>query len=439
MTSPAFADALAQFDETINTSVTNTEAAVNSAPAGAVQSGIDTDSLVAALLNFGQLAGDVGDVFAETFEAVINEALTAGILATAIVSDIETAVDKALPTAPVGHVAVSAVAPADTVTVSSVLAQVQEEIATNAELLNTVKDNAEDEKPANIPAGLEIQVLGGQILFQQDIDAVINSFPSTVSDENESNAFLIATLQNLLLSEQNLSNILNEIDTNNNLEQPISLTGLNVFLVLVDAVILTDVAVAAGSYGQFALDVLAGELFTVSAVGPYTVDVPSGATFVDIVLVGGGGGGGGYNAAGSGSGGNGEATTATPTGGSTAIAIGGTGGASTTTTAASAGGSPGTQSFDGQTYTGGSGGTVGASSAGGNGGAPGGGGGGGANGAYGGAGGSAGEWATQTFAITDDITTISGSIGAGGTSGAATNASTGGTGGNGSAYFYFYT
>ncbi len=438
MTSPVFSDALTLIDDTINTSFTAAESSVNSAPAGGIQSGIDVDALGSALVDFGLVAADVGDVFAEMFEAVINEALTAGILATGIITAVEQGIKTALGPTP-GFAAAPAATAADTVTVSSVLAQVQQEITTTAALLNTVSQNAEGQTPANIPAGLETQVLGGQTLFQQNIDAVINSFPSSVSDENETNAFLIATLQNLLLNEQNLSNILNEIDTNNNLEQPISLTGLNVFLVLADAAIITDVAVAAASYGQFALDVLTGELFTVSAVGPYTVDVPSGATFVDILLVGGGGGGGGYNTAGAGTGGNGETTTATPLGGSTLIATGGAGGASTTATAATAGGSPGNESFDGQTYVGGIGGTVGASSAGGNGGAPGGGGGGGATGNYGGAGGAAGVWATQTIAITDDITTITGSIGAGGTSGAATNASVGGAGGQGSAYFYFYT
>jgi hypothetical protein len=58
------------------------------------------------------------------------------------------------------------------------------------------------------------------------------------------------------------------------------------------------------------------QLVTVSAVGSYTVPIPSGATSVDMVLIGGGGGGGGYETAGSGTGGDGGATTATPTGGS---------------------------------------------------------------------------------------------------------------------------
>jgi hypothetical protein len=430
MTSPVFSDALALFDDTVTVSVTAAELLVDIAPSGAVQSGIDFEALGSALLDFGQVAGDVGNVFAEDFKAVITEVLNAATLAAQIAAAIHGAVIIAGKIADLAASAAGVAAAADTVTVSSVLAQVKEEIATTATALSTVFQNATDD--------LEAQVLGGQVVFQQDIDAVINSFPATVSDANESNAFLIDTLQNLLAFEQYLNTLFSEIDTNTELGQTISLTGLNVLLVLVDAVILTDVAIAAASYASFALELYIGELFTVSAVGPYTVDVPSGATFADIVLVGGGGGGGGYNAAGSGTGGNGGDTTATPAGGSTLAATGGAGGASTTGTTATAGGSPGTESFDGQTYAGGSSGTVGASSAGGNGGTPGGGGGGGANGSLGGSGGAAGVWAAQTIAITDDITTISGSIGAGGASGAATNTYLGGAGGHGSAFFYFY-
>jgi hypothetical protein len=433
MTAPVFSDALALFDDTVTLSVTGAELVVDLAPAGAVQSGMDFDALGSALLDFGQVAGDVGNVFAEDFKAVITEVLNAASLAAAIVTDILNAVKIAGKIADLAGSAAAAVAVAtaeDTATVSSVLAQVQEEITTTAAALNTVFQKATDD--------LEAQVLGGQVVFQQDIDAVINSFPATVSDANESNTFLIDTLQNLLAFEQYLNTLFSEIDTNTDLEQPISLTGLNVLLVLVDAVILTDVAVAAASYASFALELYTGELFTVSAVGPYTVDVPTGATFVDMVLIGGGGGGGGYNTAGAGTGGDGGNTTATPAGGATLAAAGGAGGGSATGITATAGGSPGTEAFDGQTFPGGSGGTVGASSAGGNGAAPGGGGGGGANGSLGGAGGAAGVWSTQTITITDDITTISGSIGAGGASGAATNTFLGGTGGHGSAFFYFY-
>ncbi len=328
-----------------------------------------------------------------------------------------------------------------TPTVSSVLAQVQQEITTTATTLNTIFENAKAQTPANIPASFEAQLLGGQIVFQQDVDAVINSFPASVSDANESNAVLIGTLQNLLLTEQNLNTLFSEIDTNNNLEQPISLTGLNILLVAADANILLDVNFAFAAYAAFAIEALTGELFTVSAVGSYTQAVPTGAKFVDIVLVGGGGGGGGYNAAGAGTGGNGGNTTATPTGGSTLTAAGGAGGASTTGAANSAGGSPGTESFDGQSYTGGAGGAKGNNSAGGNGAAPGGGGGGGgAFGSFGGAGGAAGAWATETIPITSGITSITGSVGAGGTAGAAVNGiDIGGTGATGRAFFYFYS
>jgi hypothetical protein len=327
-----------------------------------------------------------------------------------------------------------------TPTVSSVLAQVQEEIATTATTLNTIFENAKAQPAGNIPASFEAQLLGGQIVFQQDIDAVINSFPSSVADANESNAVLIATLQNLLLTEQNINTLFSEIDTNNNLEQPISLTGLNALLVAADALILLDVNFAFAAYATFAIEALTGELFTISAVGTYTQAVPTGAKFVDVVLVGGGGGGGGYNAAPSGTGGNGGATTATPTGGSTLTAAGGAGGAASEGAAATAGGSPGTESFDGQTYSGGAGGAKGNNSAGGNGAAPGGGGGGGGSfGSFGGAGGVAGVWAAQTIPITSGITSITGSVGAGGTSGAAINPATGGTGAAGRAFFYFYS
>lgn len=327
-----------------------------------------------------------------------------------------------------------------TPTVSSVLAQVQQEITTTATSLNTIFQNAKAQPAGNIPASFEAQLLGGQIVFQQDIDAVINSFPSSVSDANESNEILIATLQNLLLTEQNLNTLFTEIDTNNNLEQPISLTGLNALLVAADANILLDVNFAFAAYALFALEALTGELFTVSTVGDYTVDVPAGSTFVDIVLVGGGGGGGGYQNPGYGTGGNGGATTATPAGGATLTAAGGTGGASATNTA-TAGGSPGTESFDGQTYTGGTGGAVGYNGVGGNGTAPGaGGGGGGAFGSYGGVGGTAGVWAAETIAITADITTITGIVGAGGTGGSGTTTATnGGAGAIGRAFFYFYS
>lgn len=40
------------------------------------------------------------------------------------------------------------------------------------------------------------------------------------------------------------------------------------------------------------------QLVTISATGSYSVPIPSGATSVDMVLIGGGGGGGGYETGG---------------------------------------------------------------------------------------------------------------------------------------------
>lgn len=324
-------------------------------------------------------------------------------------------------------------------TVSSVLAQVQTQDAANLTLVNTVFTDAKNQPDSNVPAGFEAQLLGGQILFQQDISAFLTSLPATVSDANESNAILIATLQNLLLIEQDLNNTLSQIDTNDNYEQSIALTALNVVVVADDALILTDVAVAAVFYAAFALEGLTGDLVTVSTPGAYSVTVPSGATFVDLVLIGGGGGGGGYNTVGSGTGGAGGATTATPTGGSMLTAAGGTGGANAGNAAATAGVAPASESFDGQTYTGGTGGAAGHSSVGGNGTAPGAGGGGGAYGSTGGVGGTAGVWAAETIAITAGMTTITGTVGAGGTGGTSLSTEVGGTGGTGKAFFYFYS
>ncbi|UQX12263.1 hypothetical protein [Candidatus Mycobacterium methanotrophicum] len=166
MTAPVLSDALTLFDDTITTSVTAAQLLVNTAAPGAVQSGIDFAALGSALLDFGQVGGDVGNVFAQDFQAVINEALTAGILASSIVADIETAISTAATIAAAAGGAAAAAVP----TVSSVLAQVQEQITTNATYLNTVFQNAKGQPASNLPAGLEAQVLGGQIVFQQDIE-----------------------------------------------------------------------------------------------------------------------------------------------------------------------------------------------------------------------------------------------------------------------------
>jgi len=454
MTTPVtFTEAVNTFYGAISTPVANAQAAVNTAPPGAVQSGIDFTVLGTALLDFGQVAADAVNVFAQDFEAVISETLaaigdvlSAGILAGTIVGDIIAGVAAAGAAGAAGNPAATAAvasggaaAPAATVTVSSVLAQVQAQSTTNLTLLNTVFQNTKGQLP--VPTGNEGQFLGGQILFLQDINTFLNSLPSSLSTTNDSNQALIATLQNLLLIEQDLNNTLSQIETNDTYEQPIALTGLNVVVVLDDALILTDVAAAAITYAFFAYEALSKELVTVSAPGAYTVPVPSGATYVDIVLKGAGGGGGGYNTAGAGTGGTGGDTTATPSGGSTLTAVGGPGGASSETATASAGGSAGSEDFDGYTYGGGTGGAAGSNSVGGNGTAPGGGGGGGgAFGSYGGTGGAAGAWAAETIAITSGMTEITGSVGTGGTGGASTDVfAVGGSGGNGEAFFRFYS
>ena len=64
-------------------------AVVNTSPPGAVQSGIDFVSLATAFADYGQLAGDVIQVFAQDFEAVISESLAAASLASGIIADIE--------------------------------------------------------------------------------------------------------------------------------------------------------------------------------------------------------------------------------------------------------------------------------------------------------------------------------------------------------------
>jgi len=325
-------------------------------------------------------------------------------------------------------------------TASSVLAQVLTQDATNLTYVNQVLTDAKNQGGfANLPAGFESQFLGGQILFQQDISTFLNSLPTSLSEINDTNPGLISSLTTLLQLESDLNNTLHQIDTYDNLEQPIQLTGLNVVVLFDDALILTEVSAIGFAYAGFAYAALTGSLVTVNTPGAYSVNVPSGATFVDMVLMGGGGGGGGYNTAGTGSGGTGGATTATPAGGSMLTAAGGPGGANNTV-AATVGGSPGNKVWDGQTYSGGTGGAVGSNSAGGNGTAPGaGGGGGGAYGSYGGAGGTAGQWALETLAVTSGMTTITGTVGAGGTGGTSVSTEIGGTGAHGEAFFYFYS
>jgi len=446
MTSP-FPYVTSVFALEVNPAVTAASLALNTSPPGATQSGIDFNALISLGLDFAVEAGNVGNVFAQMFEAVITEVLAAASLATGIVSDIEAAIsigiDAGKTAGAAAAASAAAAAPATTTTVSSVLAQVQAQAATNLTLVQSVFQDATTQASGtygNVTAGLEAQVLGGQILVQQDINAFLNSLPSTLSAENDSNSLLIATMQNLLLILQNQNNTLNQIKTYQDLVQPIDLTVANVSLILEDANIVLDVAFAAITYAYFVYELLVGELVSVTTVGNYTVAIPTGATWVDIVLIAGGPGGGGYNTPGAGTGAAGGATTATPNGGATVTAVSAPGGASATGTTASAGGSPGNLSYDGGSYSGGFGGGAGYNGAGGTGTAPGGSGGGGASfGSYGGAGGSANTWTKTTIQITSGMTEFTGTVGAGGAGGAAENTAVGGHGATGAAYFRFYS
>lgn len=381
---------------------------------------------------------------------MITEVLAAATLASSIAGNIETAISIGVDAGKPGFAVAAAAATADTVT--SVLAQAQAAAAATlnafttyyAALTNptpsTNPDSVQLSTSPNLPSGNELQVLGGYILFQQQINDYLNSLPTTVGAANESNAGVIGLLQNLITAENNLMTLLDEIETNMTYEQASALTGLNVQLVYNAGAILGDADLVAVTFALWALEGLTGTPASVTTAGAYTVPIPAGTKYMDIVLIGGAGAGGGYDTPGSGTGGDGEATTATPTGGSTLTANGGTGGASSQTALASAGASAGTEFFDGRTYTGGTGGALGYSSAGANGTAPGGGGGGGASALIiGGQGGTAGEWAEQTLAVTAEMTEITGTVGAGGTGGASSSTEPGGNGAPGAAYFYFYS
>lgn len=71
-------------EATINPAVATAQAALVLSPPGAVQSGIDFTALGDASLDFVQLAGDVGNVFCQDFEAVITEGLAVANLVAAI-------------------------------------------------------------------------------------------------------------------------------------------------------------------------------------------------------------------------------------------------------------------------------------------------------------------------------------------------------------------
>jgi hypothetical protein len=440
MTSPyTFSEALALVEATVDdtTLVTNFVANTSTVPPGVAMIEADVNALLNLTLYYGQVGGDLVNVFAEQFQAIILEALAAGTLAAAIVGNIETAAAGAAGGAKPGAVTSNP-------TASQVLAQVQQQSAAALTALNTAFTQANELPAFNTTAGIEAQFLGGQILFQQNLDTFLNSLPSTLTPVEDSNAGLIASLQNLLLILSNLTTIFPQMYTNCFYAQPISLVLDNFIVFLGDSGIMLDIFGIATTYGGFAYELLVGGSPVINETpGSYSVAIPTGATWVDIILLGAGAGGGGYNTSPV-PGGNGGNTTATPTGGSTYTAAGGTGGIGGDTVAATPGSStnPLILSYNGwlDAYTGGIGGNAGYGGPGGGSIGPGGGGGGGGDGTtHGGSGGSAGAWATFTIPITAGITAITGTIGAPGQGGAATNTAHGGNGGPGMAVFRFYS
>jgi len=160
------------------------------------------------------------------------------------------------------------------------------------------------------------------------------------------------------------------------------------------------------------------QLVSITTAGTYTVQIPSDATSVDMVLRGAGAGGGGYDDESGVAGGTdgGETTASVNGGGVSAYATGGTGGGEGEEGTAGYGGDSPSVIFNGQSYTGGIGGAAGDNSAGGNGAAPGGGGGGGAGGTggtLGGGGGGGGGVERYTQTISSGMTEIAVTVGAG--------------------------
>lgn len=441
MTSPyTFSEALALVEATVDGAnlVTNLTANTSTVPPGVAMIEADIDALVSLALYYGQVGGDLVNVFAQQFQAIILETLAAATLASTIVGNIEAAFAIPASGSPVGLAAATS-GP----TASEVLALAQQQSATALNALNSAFSQSNELPAFNTTAGIEAQFLGGQILFQQNLDTFLNSLPSSLTPAQDANQGLIDSLQNLLLTLTNLTTVFPQFYTNCLYAQPISLVTDNFIVFLADSAIMLDIFNIATTYGGYAYDLLVGaNPVIIETPGSYSEPIPTGATWVDIILLGAGAGGGGYNDQPV-PGGNGGNTTATPTGGSTYTAAGGYGGIGGSTVTATAGSStnPVLLTYNGYVaYTGGLGGGAGFSGPGGSPIGPGGGGGGGASitGA-GGSGGKAGAWATFTIPITPGMTEITGTIGTGGQGGAAINGATGGNGGPGMAVFRFYS
>ena len=91
MTSPyTFSEALALVEATVDgtTLVTNLVANTSTVPPGVAMIEADIDALVNLALYYGQVGGDLVNVFAEQFQAIILETLAAATLASSIVGNI---------------------------------------------------------------------------------------------------------------------------------------------------------------------------------------------------------------------------------------------------------------------------------------------------------------------------------------------------------------
>lgn len=95
MTSP---ETMSNAYSTFYNAVSDATATVNTAPPGAVQAAIDYGALVTAVGDFALLTADAVNVFAQDFQAIISEALSAGILATGIIAAVESGIAAGEPT-----------------------------------------------------------------------------------------------------------------------------------------------------------------------------------------------------------------------------------------------------------------------------------------------------------------------------------------------------
>jgi hypothetical protein len=183
MTSPyTFSEALQLVESTVDdtTLVTNFVANTSTVPPGVAMIEADVEALLNLALYYGQVGGDLVNVFAQQFQAIILETLAAATLASSIVSNIESAIQISLTPAP--NPPAAAIALSATPTASEVLAQVQQQSAAALAALNTAFTDVNSNLPAfNTTAGIEAQFLGGQILFQQNLDTFLNSLPSTLT------------------------------------------------------------------------------------------------------------------------------------------------------------------------------------------------------------------------------------------------------------------